>query len=130
MKLEDQVCSLSLSKKLKNLGVKQDGYFCYADTKKGIKIFDFFTCKPEEGGKPSGIMEEEWKTCEKWCAFTVGELGDMMIGKVAFFSGNGNILDKEYRCEYGDNIRNEYEKNESNTRAKILIYLYEKNIIK
>ncbi len=29
MKIEDQVCSLDLSIKLKELGVKQNGYFCH-----------------------------------------------------------------------------------------------------
>lgn len=38
MKLEDQVCSLELAKKLKSLGAKQESTFYWAETTGGLKL--------------------------------------------------------------------------------------------
>ena len=61
MKLEDQVCSLEQAKRLKELGVKQEGIFNYLKTG-GLKLSSEF---------PSFLH------C--YSAFTVAELGEMIF---------------------------------------------------
>lgn len=71
MKLEQQLTSLEISKKLKELGVKQESYFVWAEAVgwKGGKLFR----KPESGETlPYTIMDEISS------AFTVAELGEML----------------------------------------------------
>lgn len=40
MELKDQVCSLKYAKRLKELGVEQDGLFTYVDTRKSWKEYN------------------------------------------------------------------------------------------
>jgi hypothetical protein len=67
MKLENQVCSLELAKKLKTLGVKQESYFIWAKRVDGTYIvYDhprFGSMFADEGS---------------FSAFTVAELGSLL----------------------------------------------------
>lgn len=77
MKLEDQVCSLELAKKLKELGVKQEAMFQWLWGR-------------EEGDEPDDDTANRWVLDRRdlqWemflakataAAFTVGELGAML----------------------------------------------------
>jgi hypothetical protein len=66
MKLESQVCSLELSKRLKQLGVKQESYFVWS-------------CM---AGASKWEVREDWANEDsRWIsAFTVAELGEILIG--------------------------------------------------
>ena len=71
MKLEDQVCSLKLSKRLKELGVKQDSVFYWAKqtiTNKQILY------RPKHIGVHTGKQQESIL----YSAFGVSELGEKL----------------------------------------------------
>lgn len=129
MKIEDQVVSLELSKRLKEMGVKQDE--CIFRWKHW-KLQNFHELQPGYAG-----------TDDLTAAFTVAELGEMLPGiiEVGLFKGqakmvlvSGLTLGNEWRVEY----RNEklcppiasVSETEADARAKMLIHLLEKGIVK
>lgn len=136
MKLEDQVVSLELAKKLKELGFKQDSLFDWQRSwhDKPYKL------------NPGGT----WETLDKdgrISAYTVAELGEM------FKPGYGSFKNKEIsKFSYkksGTEVREQFEfvcfapytlgtpfkqptmsdDKEADARAKMLIYLKENNLI-
>jgi len=158
MKLREEVCSLKLSKILKKLGVNQESRFYwwkfdgkyhlafrFGERITCISNFNFFTTY---GHKP-----------EEYCsAFTVAELGEMLPQEITI-KGNhycGDNINNNFWFEFNrnvvlytkkvrgwiyfytngeENIKFDYEqenwdKNETNARAKYLIYLLENNYIK
>ncbi len=126
MKLENQVCSLELAKKLKELGVKQKSliWWIYIVSSSYEGDDDFATRK--EGWK---LSQAPWKDEKNsYSAFTVAELGEMLPqGCASFRCSHSN----EYKCvpprilqEYSTMIGN----TEADARAKMLIYLIENNL--
>jgi len=81
MKLEDQVISLELAEKLKDLGVKQESYFYW----ESAQVY------PKEGRKFSVHRKSEFsdgfvRGSNGFSAFTVselGEMGDYPFGKIS-----------------------------------------------
>ena len=71
MKLEQQVCSLELSKRLKELGVKQDGYYSY-----------FLHITNDKGDALTSLArntKHQRAMSSDFCsAFTVAELYDLL----------------------------------------------------
>lgn len=110
MKLEDQVCSLELAKKLKEFGVKQNAYWSwYTNAGKGNLMHN-----------PKGYRSMEVKTFD---AFSVAEIGEILEGfQLPYFNfGTGWKIKqtREYhRCE-----------NEVDARAELLIYLIENKFL-
>lgn len=101
MTLEQQVCSLKLAKRLKELGVKQESIFYWND--KGQMMADF---------NWSDVENEDWETMKLdwYSAFTVAELGELLRPKV-----NGQFdfcVDFEHLC---------WLENEADGRAEMLI---------
>lgn len=138
MKLEDQVCSLELSKKLKELGVKQESLFYWQQTYSEMK----------GGQTASGFEITQKKTESKkgmrcFSAFTVAELGEMLPmcikkdGKEHYFDMgiiSEDIRDHSNRKYYirieefsFDGLKT--ADTEANTRASMLIYLLENKLI-
>lgn len=141
MKLEDQVCSLELAKQLKRLGVKQSSLFFWEvldENAYGIRFEVKFVpyCCP-------GI--------EKFSAFTVSELLDMLPNCITIDSNNTGALkcffvnyintatsvDKKDNDEFKwqvlySNLMHHsiFDSNLANACAKMLIYLIENNIWK
>ena len=118
MKIKNQVCSLELAKKLKELGVKKEGYFAYY-------------YNPYHGGVSAKTLLWEYKK-ERYqyksfaCfAFTVAELGEILPKKVnwkmLYYKDVWNLDFGDYRVG---------EKTEADARAKMLIYLIENSLIK
>jgi hypothetical protein len=101
MKLENQVCSLELAKKLKELGVKQESLFYWVRHWNEGKWVD----------KLFYLKDEDDKVNSFTSAFTVAELGEMLTKQQI-----KNSLD-------GSNDT------ETNARAKMLIYLVENKLI-
>ena len=119
MTIENQVSGLELSKRLKELGVKQESYFVWIDSLKGLDSVVARVDNPHE----TRIL------CS---AFTVAELGEMLP---IFINGmpirhrqGGTTI--EHRDGDGQLVwGTEMEKTEADARAKMLIYLLEKGLI-
>jgi hypothetical protein len=119
MKLEDQVCSLELAKRLKDLGVKQEAIvewlkipFKYILNEDGTlkeilyeyKLGNRFACNIEEK--------------DSWSAFSVAGLGEyLQWEKLYIFDIPKELLD------YVDG-----ENTEADARAKMMIYMIENNL--
>jgi len=128
MKIEDQVCSLELAKKLKELGVKQESLFYWQQSyqeMKGGQTASFFEITQVKKESKKGMM------C--FSAFTVAELGEMLpknyvvIKKEKGFE-SWKLDTKNYELEtmYPNNIKADTE---ADARAKMLIYLLENKLI-
>ena len=138
MEIEKQVCSLELAKKLKELGVKQEGIFwwiTYGNKETGFEeVLETheFCCDcncPEKLNEPN------------YSAFTATELGEMLpnsLDKKKWKKWNNNLLISKYEngwiFEYvagdcfGEGVKCK-AKTEADARAKMLIYLLENNLI-
>ncbi len=121
MKLEDQVCSLELSRKLKELGVKQESYFWWAKS----AIWNIAVRPDGNLFVPATSHSYQFPADQRYSAFTVAELGEMLKGhKFPFWSARygwetpDNELDGSY-----------YADTEADVRAKMLIYLLENKLI-
>lgn len=119
MKLEDQACSLELSKKLKDLGVKQESLFYWYS-------FDEL---------PFHILyENETPIVNRsiiYSAFTVSELGEILPKYTSSARGD----DDNYIWECIHDCGNGYfstsgAETEADSRAKMLIYLIQNGLIK
>lgn len=131
MKLEDQVCSLELSKRLKELGVRQESAFYwvnhiwrgkYPEHEEDLILLPNF--QVNEGLYPL----DYW---ERIAAFTVAELGEMLGEHV--FSEYEHDLSLPWKCTFDEGYmkpkRFEYADTEANARAKMLVYLIEQGIV-
>ena len=123
MKLVDQVCSLELSIKLKELGVKQQSIFLwefYNDNCYGIKYYPYAIF-------PS-LLETHIKI---YSAFTVSELGEFIPPLHYTIKSKNNIYFVPNQClEGGYEITKTFEdKNEANVRARMLIYLIKNGLM-
>ena len=117
MKTEEQVTSLELSKKLKELDVKQVSIFYWLLTTMG---------EYEVTDRGNVYMPED----TFYSAFTVAELG-LMFGKLTILSGYIPRF-KYYSCRYfySNEIDERFEADtEADARAKMLIYLAENGLI-
>jgi hypothetical protein len=134
MKLEEQVTSLELSKKLKDLGVKQESAFYWERS----MFTDGWELKSKERASLKGSYEI-------YSAFTVAELGEMLprvIQDKWFLRTkpvkNGNTAwSVQYVGKRGKEMTFRYSRmadpiqgnTEANARAKMLIYLLENDLL-
>jgi hypothetical protein len=126
MKFERQVCSLELAKKLKELGVRQEGIHTW-QRRRHDKQYEL-----DPGGSFETADDDAW-----FSAFTVAELGEMLpasvvSGKTEFDAarlGRWVAAQTEGSSGYfhGDG---EYANTEADARAKMLIHLLENGILK
>jgi len=109
MKLEQQVVSLELAKRLKELGCKQESAFYWSYE---VDVEDKYFLGPKHNG--FNLL------CS---SFTVAELGEMLKGfQIPHWSGQDRwATDCEPYCK---------SETEANARAKMLIHLIEKGIVK
>lgn len=123
MTLENQVCSLELSKRLKELGVKQESLFAwqYFSDKEGWNIGNV------------GLVPYKWIGNKSFSAFTVAELGEMLphwIGTPLNLPFKANYYPENKAGWFGQvNAQGFFADTEANARAKMLIYLLENNLI-
>lgn len=134
MKLENQVCSLKLAKKLKKLGVKQDGGLFNWWWQVGIKQLTSYNMRNK-------LISERGISHDKFCrAFTVAELGEMLPVEIWGFNlttikvkDGYSVLYQDFKGAYlGTRKKGDYisvDKTEANARAKILIWLIENKLI-
>ncbi len=130
MQLAEQVVSLELAKKLKELGVKQESYFCWHWA--GI-----------EGEYADLITSDGQTTPYLYSAFTVAELGEMLPfngwngwayedydGKRGFTCKVSKCPCEVKTCKANNLSENfEYADTEADARAKMLCYLIENKLI-
>lgn len=136
MPIEDQVCSLPLAKRLKELGVKQESHFYYSS--------DEFWRLGQTGKKVWNISVLDFKQgSNAVSAFTVAELGEELPRRV---KDKGGKFYELKMSAYSDGIwvviytrRPEFsdpdlcwttDVKEADSRAKMRIYLIEKGLVK
>ena len=140
MKLEHQVTNLEMSRKLKELGVKQESYFVWVDR------FPVFNDQPHIASRiefqqrlTTSILSVEAQALVGWySAFTAAELGEMLPKTIR--KGDTAKARKVWFGEQTTYIQytdNEKEMipmtaiagSEADARAKMLIYLIEQNLM-
>lgn len=149
--MENQVCSLELSKLLEKLGVKQNSYFYWVYTYK--EKYNLFHAENDDCNQHNGPGDITWLNIKKrsnqaWSAFTVAELGYLLPKQIEIIidvdkNGYGIFRPSLWcgRCEFTGDNRYEWmisygddhfvlDENEANARAKMLIYLIENNLWK
>lgn len=136
MKLENQVVCRELSQKIEKLGVKQESVWAWMDWHKGK-----YSYRPDVAVIQTKLAEENEFYKEKvlFSAFTVAELGEI-LPKIVKKNGIEFWLtmykqNNFWRIGYNENQLSslcEHTKGdtEANARAKMLIYLIEKKLIK
>lgn len=127
MTLEQQVCSLKLAKRLKELGVKQESLWWWASRM--------------EGDEEASVLcdDRNWTRYYKdvfgWVrlsAFTVAELGEMLPNFIVFERTNE---DNRWRCFSTKEVGTgsypslQWGDTEADARAKMLIYLLENKLV-
>lgn len=146
MKLEEQVCSLELSKKLKELGVKQESIWYWVAVNNKVqrvervvdenKFVEVMTKHEAELDKISYPKIDFEILCS---AFTVAELGGMLPINISINTYHCFLeifRDSDiWEIKYVGGMKNELsidiiDKTEANARAKMLIYLIEKGYLK
>jgi len=119
MRLEDQVCSLELAKRLKALGVKQESAFVWM--RDGFSDGKYLLHERPKIRPDVGIA-----------AFTVAEIGELLPSgyrTTRFELSVGNVWD----CDHPSTVDPDDEtqaNTEADARAKMLIYLIEQGVVK
>lgn len=126
MKLEQQVTSLEISTRLKELGVKQDGLFNWAN----------YISQPPRNESSWTLHiagSDDWaneQAREHISAFTVAELGEML--RPTTWTVVSRPIGNQWgaytpTCEkWGEH----YANTEADARGKMLIYILENNLLK
>jgi len=143
MKLEQQVCSLELAKKLKELGVKQESLFYwqrYTEKKTGIEEWDLalrgkhtrdnaWSCLTGNYHDGRQWISHWVEKDEEYSAFTVAELGEMLPKGTQSYhtSFDWCLTNPKWATSYiqPNSTFLTYTDTEANARAKMLIYLIE-----
>jgi hypothetical protein len=125
MKLNQQVCSIELAKKLKELEVKQESLFEYAVDPIEKKIYKIYRTTP------LSVVKEYTHMHSTYSAFTVAELGEMLPAH--YFTVKSMEKDNWWHCnnitDFEDAKRGIIGDTEADARAKMLIFLLENNLI-
>jgi hypothetical protein len=121
MTLEQQVTSLELSNRLKELSVKQVSYFKWVLRRGTWSVWDEGMRSEYETG-----IEKEYSA-----AFTVAELGEMLPPERSSFMDENSGKWKMYihSVMTGSVSKIIAERTEAHARAKMLVYLLENKLI-
>lgn len=131
MTLEQRITSLELSKRLKELGVKQESIFVweyFSETCYGVKFIPF------------AVVPDKFNCCEHYSAFTSSEIIEMLPKYITKDNTEFYYLQyPSWHCDkwiitYGNSFERWKSKEqedviEVNARAKMLIYLLENKLI-
>ena len=136
MNLKQQVCSLELAKRLKELGVEQHALMSwYEDTERDDEAA--LNRSSEKSCTLCGFPQQKWH--KEYSAFTVAELGEMLPDEVttphkfdvlysARENGDWNVFYGD-PSESGDEMSGISASTEADARAKMLIYLIENDLL-
>lgn len=123
MKIEEQVCSLGLSKKLKELKVKQESLFYWER-----EVDNDYKWHISFGAEDWN--ESQMDNFNVYSAFTVAELGEMLPqGYFSYLNLNNHWQIGETRDGKLENFWAFSANTEVDIRAKMLIYLLENNLM-
>jgi Fe-S oxidoreductase len=121
MKLEDQVVSLELAKRLKELGVEQESLFYWTHCPRGIDLVH------QRSRMKKALSKYDF------AAFTVAELGEMLPTRVNKSKYDMLMSRREGRrwfAYYTDQKTPVVsDESEANARARLLIYLLENKLM-
>lgn len=128
MKLSNQVVSLSLAQKLKQLGVKQESYFWW--------VRDMFEDKYNLENWRGQYAEDMVNKDTYVSAYSVAELGEMLPGNdgKCYYQTQKGLMGNRWFCirkrmSDDEQLVEFEEKNEADARASMLIYLLENSLI-
>ncbi len=130
MDIQQQVTNLELSKKLKELRVKQESLFKWiiANHPTELEGKEFLDYSPGNENYNETPIHEGW-SLTSWPAFTASELLEMLPS----WTDIVKIDEKDYVCNHfkknSDTAYHLFDENICNTLAKMLIHLIEKGII-
>ena len=137
MKPEEKVSSLELSKKLKELGVKQESSFYWIENKESKNVLlAFKTLIGFYTGEGSGFADSRIESCNIYSAFTVSELGEILPMEIKrnYYFETTRMAFANWLCGYYKDHKKYYYqvlgKTESDARANMLRFLIENNLIK
>ena len=133
MKLENQVVSLELAKRLKEMGVKQESIFGWVEIlEKGSTPNPHVFYRDLEKASDYDMVSGDVIAGE-YAAFTTSELGEMFDGYCFTRRAYSSAKDENWLCRWQDvhgiNEKKFYGKTEADARAKMLIYLLENKLI-
>lgn len=120
MELTNQVCSLELAKRLKELGVKQESYFAWHSAVEGFEKLE------------TRYFISHYPAITTYAAFTVAELGEMLQkGMVDSHKTQFGywIFKYEYVSQDLNPIAETRGDSEADARARMVIYLLENKLI-
>lgn len=130
MNLESQVCSLELSRRLNELGVKQESLYFWSLCQECVKEYEIegIQVTPELGDSGHG---------DKWSAFTVAEVGVMLPYKIKdhylmiekCFSNIWHISYMEAEVSIQDVLHKTNNELLGNALAEMLLYLIENKLM-
>ena len=133
MKLEQQVTSLKLSKRLKELGVKQESLFEWGYHGDCLMLMQTHKWPEKDNGGDVPVS-----------AYTVAELGELLPGTIETDKENGKLLEYDVTYQklqlstwmvaldcssYEGGSLIQFSGTEADARAKCLIHLIEKGLI-
>lgn len=126
MKLEDQVCSLELAKRLKELGVKQESYFYWVEDRgewvvrrnRSLGFVHLLNCSAFTVGELGEMLPEDTPSDRTACWMQVSEDGDETYWDNV---NDGEGVPDPHIIRGGT---------EADMRAKMLIYLIENKLVK
>lgn len=137
MKLSEQVVSLDLSKRLKELGFEQESIFIY--TVSGFNCWLSLVDEERDKMWSRDLFENLMTTADckqTYNAYTVAELGEMLPSSYTFEDTTCHItIEKDlnwWTIKYNSKTSNWCEEKnitEADARAKMLIYLKDNNLI-
>jgi len=136
MKLEQQVCSLELAKRLKELGMKQESLFFYAQTfpLKNKEWGWRLRCHVNDGFRGYATPDQTTELGSDSgtaCAFTVAELGERLknAGAKATMKAYSHLYDFREGTEMVGALGLLRLLTDPDALAKMLVYLLENNLI-
>lgn len=139
MRLESQVCSLELAKRLKELGVRQESKFYWGL----LPPTELIPHTEWEIFYTTSVVLKKYCNADNNSAFTVAELGEMFPvrteagGLIRVIDSHRNT-DGEWSINFREidvitnkkrSLNCEKESTEADARAKMLVYLIEKGIV-
>jgi hypothetical protein len=139
MELSQQLLSLELAIKLKELGIVQDSYFHWLKICDDWKLFHAKddNCNQHDGPGDLTFLKMQKEQNRAFSAFTVAELGEILPSTIMYddcelMLGTCKGINEWITIYYEEEScspLNFSDINEANARAKMLIHLIENNLM-